>query len=177
MWAKFSFPELNRNTEWELSLLTFSSPVLTLVLCSKQHSSSLRACLGILCLCRSPPTEKFWCHQPINSSCYEALKDWGCRAGRSSQVEKSKLASPVKKHKQTKNNKQPNKNTPTTNQTKRLLSNSLLCLAWHQARQQAHTTAPSNTGTAWNQSVFSNTHWAWLCNRGKKKKRCPGVKV
>lgn len=56
--AKFSFPELNRNAEWEFLLLTFPSLVFT-PLGSKPHSPSLSACLDIKRQCNFIPSEKF----------------------------------------------------------------------------------------------------------------------
>lgn len=37
--------------------------------CAVSHILPLPACLDIECLCNSPPSEKFWCLQPVNSSC------------------------------------------------------------------------------------------------------------
>lgn len=37
--------------------------------CAVSHILPLSACLDIECLCNSLPSEKFWCLQPVNSSC------------------------------------------------------------------------------------------------------------
>lgn len=65
------------------------------VLCSlqlgcKPHSPSLSVCWDTVCQCNSPPSEKFWCLQPINSSYYGALE----RSGSAGEEETAKLRNP-----------------------------------------------------------------------------------